>query len=317
MSVDVKSSTKYAQKFSLLGLLAGMAILVEASPVGALSYSNAINESSWNASSSVFVCRLEHQVPVFGSAVFTTYAGEKSKFHLSALSAKFDAGQAAVYSKSPIWKKGTTVEDLGMVPVKRGTRPMWLGTKKTEKMLSELNRGKEIEFVRRAWFEKKGGSSARLLLSNIGFREEYREYLNCLAGLLPANFDQMRRTALYFPAGQQDDKDGVGVINMRKLDKVLKLVKHDNKIRSFFIDGHTSSPGDRIDNLELSKQRAEMVAAYLMRRGVPEDWIKTRWHGERYPKASNGTSSGRAKNRRVTLRIERVVEIDVLPLAAK
>lgn len=314
--MDVKNRSKHLQQFSLLGLLVGLAMLAEASQVSSISYSNAINESSWDASSSVFECRLEHQVPVFGSAVFITRAGEKSKFHLNALSAKFDAGQAAVYSKSPIWKKNSTVEDLGMVPVKRGTRPMWLGTKNTEKMLSELNEGKEIEFVRRAWFEKKGGSSVRLSLSNIGFREEYRQYLNCLTGLLPANFDQMRRTALYFPAGDQDDKDGVGVVNMRKLDKILKLVKHDNKIRSFFIDGHTSSPGDRIDNLELSRQRAEMVAEYLKRRGVPEDWIKTRWHGERYPKGSNGNSSGRAKNRRVTVRIERVEEIEVLPLAS-
>ncbi len=282
----------------------------------AVTYSNAINESSWKSSTSVFECRLEHQVPVFGSAVFTTRAGEKSKFYLRSHAAKFDAGQAAVYAKSPVWKKQDQVESLGYVPVKRGKRPMWLGTENTEKMLSELNMGKEIEFVRKAWFEDKGNPSIRLAISNIGFREKYRKYLDCLASLLPANFDQIRRTALYFAPGPTEDKEGLSNGNMNKLDQMLKLVKHDEKIRHFFIDGHTSAPGDRSENLELSKMRAEMVFDYLKSRGVPEDWIKIRWHGERYPIASNATASGRAKNRRVTVRMERVEEVEVLPLAA-
>ncbi len=281
----------------------------------AVMYTNAINSSSWEAATSVFECRMEHEVPTFGSAVFSTRAGEKSKFYLRTHAARFDAGQAAVYAKTPVWKKEQDVESLGYVPVKRGTRPLWLDNQYTEKMLSELNTGKEIEFVRKAWFEDEGTPSIRLAISNIGFREAYRTYLNCLAGLLPANFDQMRRTAIYFPAGAVED-DGLSVRNMNKLDKILKLVKHDNKIRKFFIDGHTSSPGDRAENLELSKQRAELVADYLKTRGVPEDWIMLRWHGERYPVASNGNASGRAKNRRVTVRIERVEEVEVLPLSA-
>ncbi len=299
--------------FTILTALACGLLITQ---VEAVTYTNAINESSWKSSTSVFECRLEHEVPVFGSAVFTTRAGEKSKFYLRSHAAKFDAGQAAVYAKSPVWKKQEEVESLGYVPVKRGKRPMWLGTENTEKMLSELNVGKEIEFVRKAWFEDKGNPSVRLALSNIGFREKYRQYLDCLASLLPANFDQVRRTALYFSPGPTEDKEGLSNSNMNKLDKMLKLVKHDKKIRHFFIDGHTSAPGDRSENLELSKARAEMVSDYLMRRGVPEDWIKTRWHGERYPIASNGSASGRAKNRRVTVRIERVEEIEVLPLAA-
>lgn len=282
----------------------------------AIQYTNAINDSSWMSSSSVFECRLEHDVPVFGKAVFSTRAGETSRFFLNSYAAKFDAGKAAVYAKSPIWKKDDEVESLGYVAVKKGSRPMWLGTNNTEKMLSELNKGKEIEFVRKAWYEDADASSIRLSLSNIGFREEYREYLTCLTSLLPANFDQMHRTPLYFAAGPAEEKDGLSRKNMRKLDRILLLVKHDNRIRNFVIDGHTSSPGDRAENLELSKQRSEMVADYLKRRGVPEDWIKTRWHGERYPIASNATAAGRAKNRRVTVRIERVEEVEVLPLAA-
>ncbi|MFL0811554.1 MAG: OmpA family protein [Agarilytica sp.] len=283
-------------------------------------YTNAINDSSWRAQTSVFQCSLEHEVPLFGKAVFRTRAGETSNFYLKTHAAKFDAGNAAVYAKAPVWKADgmgeESVESLGHVSVKRGTRPMWLGTQNAEKMMSELGAGNEIEFMRKAWFEDEGNPHVRLVLSNIGFQKAYKSYVNCLASLLPRNFDQMKRSALYFPAGPVEENDGMRGENLRKLDHVLALVKHDNKVRQFFIDGHTSSPGDRADNLELSKQRAEMVAEYLTRRGIPEEWIQVRWHGERYPVATNATSSGRAKNRRVTLRVERVEEVEVLPLAA-
>lgn len=284
-------------------------------------YTNAINDGSWQAQSSVFECSLAHEVPLFGRAVFRTRAGETSNFYLRSHAAKFEAGSAVVYAKAPVWKADglgeESVEALGQVNVKRGTRPMWLGTQNSEKMLTELSSGNEIEFVRKAWFEDEGNPHVRLILSNIGFQKAYTRYLNCLASLLPRNFDQMKRTALYFPAGPVETKDGMRGENMRKLDNILALVKHDNKIRQFFIDGHTSSPGDRAENLELSKQRAQMVAEYLKRRGIPEDWIQIRWHGERYPVATNATSAGRAKNRRVTLRVERVEEVEVLPLAQK
>ncbi len=298
--------------YSVIAFVGGIALSATAE---AVMYTNAINDSSWEASTTVFECRMEHHVPVFGRAVFSTRAGEKSHFYLRSHAARFEAGQAAVYAKTPVWRKDESVESLGYVPVKRGTRPLWLDNRNTEKMLSELNTGKEIEFVRKAWFEDQDNASIRLAISNIGFRDAYRKYLNCLAGLLPANFDQMRRTALYFPPGTSEE-EGLSGRNMNMLDNILKLVKHDNKIRKFFIDGHTSAPGDRAENLELSKQRAEMVADYLKTRGVPEEWIMTRWHGERYPVATNGNSSGRAKNRRVTVRIERVEEVEVLPLSA-
>jgi outer membrane protein OmpA-like peptidoglycan-associated protein len=280
-------------------------------------YANGINTSSWRSRVSVFECTLVHSVPFYGDAVFRTRAGEASGFYLKALSSRFQAGNAELVSKSPVWKTEQVSLDLGQVPVKRGRRPMWLGSSDTERMLSELNQGMEIEFIKDAWYEDKKNPPMHLAMSSIGFREQYRRYQHCLTGLLPQNFDQLERTALYFNVSKPETADELDPDVTRKLDNILKLVKHDNKIRLFFIDGHTSSPGDRADNLELSKTRAELVANYLKRRGLPEDWLKVRWHGERYPVASNASAAGRAKNRRVTVRMERVEEVEVLPLSAK
>jgi outer membrane protein OmpA-like peptidoglycan-associated protein len=210
-----------------------------------------------------------------------------------------------------VWAQTDNPMKMGAVPVKRGNRPLWLGSMMAEKMMARLNDGFEIEIRRDAWYEAEQNPPAQLMISNIGFRESYKAYLSCLTKLLPANFDQLKRTSLVFPAGETDE---LPESLQRTLDRILKLVKHDSRIRAFYVDGHTDSEGDRDENLELSRQRAELVNQYLVRRGIPEDWITLRWHGERYPTASNASAAGRAKNRRVTLRMERIEEIEVLPL---
>ncbi len=277
-------------------------------------YSNEINPSSWSTHTSVFECRLEHNVPYYGDAVFRTRAGEASAFYLRASTSRFQAGTANVIAKSPVWKSKIDRQELGRISVKRGKRPLWLDSKHAENYLSQLYQGRELKFIRPTWYHDEKAPAMDLVVKTIGFREAYDQYLSCLAGLLPRNFEQMRRTALYYSVGDTES-EGLSDENIKSLEYILALVKHDNKIRKFYIDGHASSPGDRADNLELSKGRAEIVAEWLRDRGVPDDWMVVRWHGERYPVASNATRQGRAQNRRVTVRIERIEEVEVLPLA--
>jgi chemotaxis protein MotB len=57
-----------------------------------------------------------------------------------------------------------------------------------------------------------------------------------------------------------------------------------------------------VDNNEmLSQRRAEAVMAYLAQHGVKQDMMTTKGWGDAQPVASNGTSSGRAQNRRVEI----------------
>lgn len=287
-------------------------LLFSHSSVFAEVYSNAINTSSWRADSSVFSCQLVHEVPFYGDAVFRTRAGEASGFYLRAKTSRFKAGEARLVASSPVWVSEPHSEELAVVGMKQGRRPLWLGTAITERMLSKLSAGMEVGLERGTWYAS-GNNNARLAMSGIGFRDEYEKYLSCLTRLIPANFDQLKRTALLFPGGELDKLPSSVASS---LNKILALVKHDAKVRMFYIDGHADSVGDRDENLELSKLRAELVSEYLKRRGIPEDWIILRWHGERYPVAPNGNAAGRAKNRRVTVRLERIEEIEVLPLAA-
>lgn len=69
------------------------------------------------------------------------------------------------------------------------------------------------------------------------------------------------------------------------------------------IIGHTDDVGDDEYNLDLSKQRAEAVREYLVETGVDASKIVAVGAGEKLPIGSNATDEGRAKNRRVEVRI--------------
>lgn len=265
------------------------------------TFTQFLENGGWQTGSSVFECSLVHSVPHYGDAVFRTRAGERSRFHLSAQSSRFDSGSASLTAQSPIWSEQPRQMDLGYVRVVKGLRPIKLKTARTEQMLLELFNGYELVFTRKPWYAAE--SSSQVAITTVGFRAAYQTYLGCLANLLPVNFDQIKRTAVYFGSSQFED---IRNSELNKLDNIILYMKADSSVKEFYIDGHTDSVGARDDNLTLAQQRAEEVTKYLVNKGIPESAIVSRWHGERYPVASNTNIKGRAKNRRVTIRLERI-----------
>ena len=269
--------------------------------VGATTYSQFIDNGGWRADSSALECALLHEVPFYGRAVFKTRAGEHSQFMLNSDSSRLKTGQAALVARSPVWAEQRRKLDLGSVAVVQGLQPIHLESMHTERMLAELFNGLEVVFTRKPWYGAE--ESANVAITTVGFRAAYRQYLACLDGLLPVNFDQIKRTSVYFGSNQYED---ISPRELQKLDNIALYVKADPSVKEFFIDGHTDSVGTREDNLILAQNRAEEIKRYLVNKGVAETAITSRWHGERYPVATNDTVIGRAKNRRVTIRIERM-----------
>ena len=69
------------------------------------------------------------------------------------------------------------------------------------------------------------------------------------------------------------------------------------------ISGHTN--GLCADSFadELSQNRADAIAAFLLENEIPTSQIKTKGYGKNKPIATNDTFSGRRKNQRVELKI--------------
>lgn len=94
------------------------------------------------------------------------------------------------------------------------------------------------------------------------------------------------------------------------LDKVAESLKRypDSLIDVY---GHTDSTGSEAYNQTLSENRARTVANYLMSQGVPAARIRSQGFGETMPVADNTTDFGRAKNRRVEIKIVPITQEDV------
>jgi len=69
------------------------------------------------------------------------------------------------------------------------------------------------------------------------------------------------------------------------------------------IGGYTDSTGSDALNQKLSEDRAATVKNSLISQGVSQERLASEGYGSQFPVASNDTEEGRAKNRRIALRV--------------
>jgi outer membrane protein OmpA-like peptidoglycan-associated protein len=82
--------------------------------------------------------------------------------------------------------------------------------------------------------------------------------------------------------------------------EIVKLLK-ENPTLKLSIEGHTDDVGPRPLNEKLSRDRAAAVLEAIAAGGIARARLSSTGHGPAKPLADNGTSEGRAKNRRVEL----------------
>ncbi len=160
-----------------------------------------------------------------------------------------------------------------------------------------------------------GGKTARIVGAGIG---------GVAGGVIGNQMDQQIRELDEATAGTGIDvsqtPDGTGIlVNLpdvtfavdstdispsfrSALDQVAQsMIQYPNSLVD--VMGHTDSTGSESYNLDLSRRRAEAVSNYLVSRGVSRARLATVGYGEQYPVADNTTAEGRARNRRVEIRI--------------
>jgi len=123
---------------------------------------------------------------------------------------------------------------------------------------------------------------------------EHREHAEVGASL--GERGRVTLSNVHFETGRADlTSDSEPALN----DAVNVLKEHsDWRIR---VEGFTDNRGSKEVNEKLSSDRAEAVANWLADHGVDHDRLSSKGYGDRRPVASNSTSEGRAKNRRVEL----------------
>lgn len=84
----------------------------------------------------------------------------------------------------------------------------------------------------------------------------------------------------------------------RELDELASYLRASPAL-SIEIIGHTDYAGDSVSNYQLSQDRAQAVANYLVAKGVSPERVRTKAMGSSKPKIISGRLEDRAENRRV------------------
>lgn len=114
--------------------------------------------------------------------------------------------------------------------------------------------------------------------------------------LFPPGSDTLVLQRVTFESGRARLLPSAAVV----LDEVAASLVAHPEVR-IEIAGYTDSSGSAAQNNRLAAARAEAVRSSLIRRGVSADRMVARGYGPANPVASNATSEGRARNRRVEL----------------
>lgn len=130
-----------------------------------------------------------------------------------------------------------------------------------------------------------------------GFGPGYDVKFDPSAGTITVTLEN----TILFSSGQATLKKATSA----ELDHIQSVLRQKYRNNPIDVVGHTDTDPIKKskwkDNLELSAQRALTVVRYLIGRGVDEKRIRAVGCGAARPVASNATSAGKSKNRRVEI----------------
>ena len=130
-----------------------------------------------------------------------------------------------------------------------------------------------------------------------GFGEGYDVAFDPTAGTITVTL----ANTILFASGKASLKSATSA----ELDHILSVLKSKYAGKEIDVVGHTDTDpikkSEWKDNWELSAQRALSVTRYLIDRGISDDKVRASGCGPARPVASNTTSAGKTRNRRVEI----------------
>jgi len=148
--------------------------------------------------------------------------------------------------------------------------------------------------------QKQLADMQRMPSGDTGFGGRYQVDVDSSAGTITVTLPN----TILFDSGKATLKKG----SYRELDDIVGVLKRRYSGKNIEVIGHTDSDPIKKskwkDNWELSVERALSVVRYLESHGISGRRLTANGRGPTMPVASNATSSGKAKNRRVELVIK-------------
>lgn len=258
-------------------------------------YSAPMGSEKWRVSESRLRCGLSLKVQDYGIAYFEQYATKDPHFIISNWQREKHQAAIEVWTMPPVWRRHLKPELITTTQAQFSEYLFLLHRQSTLSLLSGLMEG----YMTRIKYKSDLGQIVRVDLSPINFKKSYGDYIRCVGNLLPFNYRDIDLTTLYFNSGQ----DELTVLDRQQLDRISLYVSVDPTVKAVSVSGYSDNTGGRGYNNAISELRAKAVASYLLEKGMSSQKLRVTWYGIRYPADSNDTEIGRAKNRRVVIKV--------------
>ena len=264
------------------------------------NYEARIDHAKWLLDASPIQCSLTHDIPQYGVATFTSAASRRANlnFDLSIRRYKPEKiSQAVLSSEPPLWRHDRPKREMGKVMLIPGDTPVNIKNSNAWSLLAQLEQGMFPTFSYDSWLDKQDQVS--VALSAVNFQPVYDEFLHCVANLLPYSFEDIAESFVYFEFERSDFTRQA----RESLERIGAWLAVDKTMELVLLVGHTDSKGKLRYNMKLGKRRADAVKAFFVKAGISTKQIKTQSYADLQPLSSNATPEGRAKNRRVMIKM--------------
>ena len=260
-------------------------------------YGAGLDNSSWDLVQSTPVqCRLEHKIPNYGQASFTSRSGRDINldFELDMYRLPAQTQDARLRAVPPKWRPGKAGESRTNMTLFKQFEGYLTG-QFAWVMLSDLESGLFPTFYFNDWYANN--KQTAVALSSVNFVDKYKHFLSCLDSLLPYDLQDIAFTVLTY----QSNSDKLTKQSQKRLTMIGEYIKYDPKIDVVVIDAYTDSYGGRWPNKKLSERRAKSIKDHFVALGIEKGQIEVEGHGERRHIATNTSVLGRLTNRRVVI----------------
>jgi outer membrane protein OmpA-like peptidoglycan-associated protein len=249
---------------------------------------------------SVIQCQLEQDIPHYGKAVFTSDASRRPNMNFELQMRRYSPQrivQANLSSEPPLWIHDRPAQSLGNVTMFPSPTPISIKDQMAWDLLTELEKGMFPTFAYDALVSDR--EDVKVALSAVNFQPVYDEFLQCVSNLLPYSFDDIAETQLYFEFNRSDFTRK----SRQALARIGAWLEADKELELVLLAGHTDNKGSLNYNLRLGKKRADAVKQFFVNAGIPSRQIQVQSFADFQPQSSNATPEGRARNRRVMIKM--------------
>lgn len=260
-------------------------------------YRATMDEASWQVSeSSAIMCRLEHHVPRFGTAIFTQEAGRRLRLELETRR-RFQKGiNVELRTETANWNYPKKRAVLARYETSGRERPFRISFSEADRTLHALRRGLQPGFLFYA------EAPFIVSLSTVRFGEAEAAFSRCVKQLHHTHFDDVRLSNIFFDL----DHEFASIEQEETaFDNMFEYLQVDDNISEIVVAGHTDKTGLACYNEGLSERRAWYVYDLLVSQGIDANLLRVDHYGEEKPLNRGKKEKKQSSNRRVTVELRR------------